>query len=192
MTRTEFFMCKMLCNDGPADVPEDAIRFYHRAGFNCSRWDSPARRYPGGEFKYGMGVATMDFECAPCITDALAERCKHRTWGYMANVDSLREAIAEECRNLKDPRIGFLTVTGVDTAPDLRNATVFFSVLGGPDEQKETGEALEAAASRIRAAVGEQVRLKYLPQLRFELDPSIAHGERIDAILRDIGDKDDA
>jgi cystathionine beta-lyase len=68
---------------------------YHRAGFNCSRWDSPAKRYPGGEFKYGMGVATMDFECAPCITDALAERCKHRTWGYMSSTDSLKEAIAE-------------------------------------------------------------------------------------------------
>jgi cystathionine beta-lyase len=68
---------------------------YNRGGHNCARWDGPAARYPNGEFKYGMGVATMDFECAPCITDALAERCKHRTWGYMANVDSLREAIAE-------------------------------------------------------------------------------------------------
>lgn len=68
---------------------------YDRAEQNCARWDSPARRYPGGEFKYGMGVATMDFECAPCITDALAERCKHRTWGYMSSTDSLKEAIAE-------------------------------------------------------------------------------------------------
>ncbi len=68
---------------------------YERAGWNCSRWDSPARRYPNGEFKYGMGVATMDFECAPCITEALAERCKHHTWGYMSSTDSLKEAIAE-------------------------------------------------------------------------------------------------
>lgn len=68
---------------------------YDRADQNCARWDSPAKKYPGGEFKYGMGVATMDFECAPCITDALAERCKHRTWGYMSSTDSLKEAIAQ-------------------------------------------------------------------------------------------------
>lgn len=68
---------------------------YDRAGQNCARWDSPAKRYPGGEFRYGMGVATMDFECAPCITDALAERCKHRTWGYMSSTDSLKESIAQ-------------------------------------------------------------------------------------------------
>ena len=67
---------------------------YNRAGTNCARWDSPAKQYPGGQFKYGMGVATMDFEAAPCITDALAERCKHRTWGYMSGTESLQEAIA--------------------------------------------------------------------------------------------------
>lgn len=67
---------------------------YERGGTNNARWDTPARRFPG-DFKYGMGVATMDFECAPCITEALAERCKHRTWGYMSSTDSLREAIAE-------------------------------------------------------------------------------------------------
>ena len=53
---------------------------YNRVGTNCSRWDSPARNYPGGEFKYGMGVASMDFECAPCITEALEERCQHHNW----------------------------------------------------------------------------------------------------------------
>lgn len=68
---------------------------YDREGHNCARWDTPAGKYPGGEFKYGMGVATMDFECAPCITEALAERCTHRTWGYMSSTESLREAIAE-------------------------------------------------------------------------------------------------
>lgn len=68
---------------------------YERGGWNCARWDGPTRRYPDGEFKYGMGVATMDFECPPCITEALAERCKHHTWGYMSSTISLREAIAE-------------------------------------------------------------------------------------------------
>ena len=98
----------------------------------------------------------------------------------------LREVIAEECRNLKDPRIGFLTVTGVSTAPDLRNASVYFTVLGDEQAEAETERALAGAASRIRAAIGEQVRLKYLPRLSFVPDPAVAHARRIEAILKDI------
>jgi cystathionine beta-lyase len=74
--------------------PYDFDRVYQRGGTNCSRWDSPAKKYPNGEFKYGMGVATTDFEVAPCITEALAERCKHHTWGYMSDKESLQQAIA--------------------------------------------------------------------------------------------------
>ena len=66
---------------------------YNRVGTNCSRWDSPARRYPEGVFKYGMGVASMDFECAPCITEALEERVKHHNWGYISTTEPLREGI---------------------------------------------------------------------------------------------------
>ena len=58
--------------------PFDFDEVYHRSGTNCSRWDTPASKYPNGEFKYGMGVATTDFQVAPCITEALAERCKHQ------------------------------------------------------------------------------------------------------------------
>ena len=68
---------------------------YNRVGTNCSRWDSPARNYPGGEFKYGMGVASMDFECAPCITEALEERCQHHNWGYLSTTEPLREGIVK-------------------------------------------------------------------------------------------------
>ncbi len=57
---------------------------YNRIGSNASRWDSPAREYPEGVFKYGMGIASMDFECAPCITEALQERVQHHSWGYMS------------------------------------------------------------------------------------------------------------
>ena len=98
----------------------------------------------------------------------------------------LQEAIAEECRNLKDPRIGFLTVTGVSSAPDLRNATVYYTVLGDEAAQREAANALEAASSRVRLAVGPQLRLKYLPHLQFAVDPSIEEGERIDRILQGI------
>ena len=66
---------------------------FNRVGSNCARWDTPARAFGTDKFKYGMGVATMDFEAAPCIGEAIAERCKHRNWGYMSSLDSLREAI---------------------------------------------------------------------------------------------------
>ncbi|MCY3540188.1 MAG: 30S ribosome-binding factor RbfA [Acidimicrobiia bacterium] len=96
----------------------------------------------------------------------------------------LREVIAEECRNLKDPRIGFLTVTGVSTSPDLRNAEVYYTVLGDDEAEASTAEALQSAAPRVRAAVGHQVRMKYLPRLRFVPDPAVAHARRIEEILR--------
>ena len=98
----------------------------------------------------------------------------------------LREVIAEECSNLKDPRIGFLTVTGVSTAPDLRAARVYYSVLGDDEVKDGTAEALEAASSRVRLAVGRQVRLKYLPHLTFEVDPAIAQGQRIEELLQSL------
>jgi len=66
---------------------------YNRFGSNCARWDTPARNFGTDKFKYGMGVATMDFEAAPCIGEALAERCKHHNWGYMSSLDSIKEAI---------------------------------------------------------------------------------------------------
>ncbi|MDP6413722.1 MAG: aminotransferase class I/II-fold pyridoxal phosphate-dependent enzyme [Gammaproteobacteria bacterium] len=68
---------------------------YNRVGSNCSRWDSPARRYPDGVFKYGMGVASMDFECAPCITEALTERVQHHNWGYLGSSQPLRDGIVK-------------------------------------------------------------------------------------------------
>lgn len=73
----------------------DFDKVYNRVGSNCSRWDSPPRRYPNGEFQYGMGVASMDFECAPCITEALQERVNHHSWGYLSTTDPLREEIVK-------------------------------------------------------------------------------------------------
>ncbi len=67
---------------------------YNRAGWNCARWDSPARQY-GDKFKFGMGIASMDFEAPPCITEALAERCQHHSWGYISSTESLRDAIVD-------------------------------------------------------------------------------------------------
>ena len=105
----------------------------------------------------------------------------------------LREVIADECSNLKDPRIGFLTITGVSTSVDLRNANVYYTVLGDEESETETARALEGASPRVRAAVGRQVRLKYLPKLRFLPDPAVRHARRIEDLLRQMDpDRDPA
>lgn len=95
----------------------------------------------------------------------------------------LHQVIAEEVERLKDPRLGLCSITGVRTAPDLRHATVYFSTLDLEDADR-TRQALEAAAPRLRRAIGAQVRMKYTPALTFELDEGVATGERIEAILR--------
>jgi ribosome-binding factor A len=100
----------------------------------------------------------------------------------------LREIIAEEIRKLKDPAIGFVTVTAVETAPDLRNAFVFYTVLGTDEEKAASAAALERASSHIRSQVGAQVRIKYTPALEFRVDSSLEEGLRMDAILRDISE----
>lgn len=102
----------------------------------------------------------------------------------------LLEAIAEEVADLKDPRIGFVTVTGVDTSPDLRNAIVFFSVLGTPEEQASTIEALGSAAPHVQSEVGRRIRLKYTPKLRFRVDESIEQGVHMSSLLRELAAED--
>ena len=103
----------------------------------------------------------------------------------------LREVLADEVATLKDPRIGFVTVTGVECSPDLRRATVFYSVLGTPDEKDATAEALAHAAPRLQSGLARQVRLKYTPRLEFRVDPAIEHGLRMSQVLADIaGDRE--
>lgn len=101
----------------------------------------------------------------------------------------LREVIAEGLGGLKDPGLGFVTITGVDTAPDLRSAVVYYSSLGTEEEQEETAEALDRATPRLQAQMAGQIRLKYTPQLRFAVDPSIEEGLRIDRILHEIAEE---
>jgi ribosome-binding factor A len=98
----------------------------------------------------------------------------------------LREVIAEAATELKDPGLGFLTITGVDTSPDLRTAVVYYSVLGTDDEVAETGAALERAAPHLQSIAGRQIRMKYTPRLSFRLDPSISEGLKIDRLLHEL------
>jgi ribosome-binding factor A len=97
--------------------------------------------------------------------------------------EEFREILAEAIHDLKDPRVGFVTVTGVKVSADLRVAWVYYSVLGDERAQASTRAALRSAAPHLRHELGRQVRLKVTPELRFELDDSIRTGERIDALL---------
>lgn len=99
--------------------------------------------------------------------------------------EAVREIVAAEVTGLKDPGLGFVTITGVDTAPDLRTARVFYSVLVEEDAEATAG-ALGRAAPRLQAAVAAGVKMKYTPRLRFLVDPSIEQGVRIERILQEI------
>lgn len=115
----------------------------------------------------------------------------------MRKVNELvREVVADAVQDLKDPRIGFLTITGAETSPDLRHAVVYYSVLGSDEEKKGTAVALKSAKSRIQSALGRETRLRYTPVLEFRVDPSIDEGLRIAQILADLensdGDNDDS
>jgi len=102
-----------------------------------------------------------------------------------------REILGEAIGELKDPRIGFATVTAVRISPDLRLARVFVSVFGSEDEQSETMAGLRSAAPHLRGEVGRQVRLKYLPELIFELDTGAQEAARLEGLLRKIHDEDE-
>ena len=94
------------------------------------------------------------------------------------------EALADEVERLSDPRLGFVTLTGVEVSPDLRHATVFYSVLGTDEQHEQTGVALRHAGAHLRGVLGRQVRLKYLPELTFREDPAIVQGQRVEEIIR--------
>ncbi len=97
-----------------------------------------------------------------------------------------REVLGETIQNLKDPRIGFATVTGVRMTTDLRHARVLVSVLGSPEEEEQTMAGLRSATPYIRSELGRQVRLKYLPERAFELDRRAQTAERVETLLREI------
>ena len=108
--------------------------------------------------------------------------------------ESLRQVLAEALLELKDPRIGIVTVTGVDTTPDLRHATVYVSVLGSDRKRRASLQGLEAAHGLLQGRLARQLRMKRTPQLSFEYDPSVERGVRmtrlIDELARDNHDRD--
>jgi ribosome-binding factor A len=99
---------------------------------------------------------------------------------------ALREVLSEAIGDLKDPRIGFVTVTGVEASPDLRHARVFVSVLGSSRTQEETLAGLQAAHGVLQARIGTELRLKRTPQLTFEYDPSVERGVRMTKLIDEL------
>jgi len=116
---------------------------------------------------------------------------------WMRNVTSYRmrrinEALKEIIgtaltQELKDPRIGFVTLTGVDTAPDLSHAKVFVSVYGKQIEKDSTMEGLRAARPYLQRLISDELHLKRTPTLEFVYDATVDYGMRIQAILKSSG-----
>jgi ribosome-binding factor A len=97
--------------------------------------------------------------------------------------EEFREILAEAIQELKDPRVGFVTVTAVKVSPDLHVAWVYYTVLGDEKAKAATRAALRSAVPHLRRELGRQIRLKVTPELRFEHDDLLETGERIDALL---------
>jgi ribosome-binding factor A len=89
-------------------------------------------------------------------------------------------------RELKDPRIGFLTVTAVDMSGDLQQAKVYISVLGSEEQKENSLKAIAKASGFIRSEVGKRIRLRHTPELVFKFDESIDYGSRIEKLLEDL------
>ena len=99
--------------------------------------------------------------------------------------EEFREILAEEIPRLKDPRVGFITVTHVDVPADLRKATVYYTVLGEERDHRATQAGLRSARTRLRAVLGQQVRLKFTPELEFREDEGLNQVERVAQLLRE-------
>ena len=106
--------------------------------------------------------------------------------------EALKQVLSETVSELKDPRIGFVTVTGVETSRDLRHARVYISVLGSRRKQEQTLDGLAAAHGVLQARVGSELRLKRTPQLAFEYDPSVERGVRMSRLIDELAPDDDA
>jgi ribosome-binding factor A len=100
--------------------------------------------------------------------------------------ESVLQVLAEAVPELKDPRIGLVTVTGVETSPDLRHARVFVSVLGSDRKREKTLRGLEAAHGLLQARLARELRMKRTPQLAFEYDPSVERGVRMTKLIDEL------
>jgi len=98
--------------------------------------------------------------------------------------EAVREVLSDALtKEVKDPRVGFVTVTAVETSPDLRHARVFVSVLGDDDERTASLDGLQSAHGFLQKRVGGELRLKHTPQLVFIEDETVRRADRIERLL---------
>lgn len=104
--------------------------------------------------------------------------------------DQIRAEVADMiARELHDPGLGFLTITRVQVSPDLQHARVYFTTLGDPAARRNTGRALERAASFLRRQLGRRLRLRRVPELEFVFDETIEQQDRIERLLQELHDE---
>ncbi|GEN55821.1 ribosome-binding factor A [Halolactibacillus alkaliphilus] len=94
-------------------------------------------------------------------------------------------------RKIKDPRVGFVTITDVEVTGDLQQATIYLTILGSEDEKEATLVGLTKAKGFIRSEIGHRIRLRKTPELFFEIDHTIETGNRIEKLIRDLHDSND-
>ena len=99
---------------------------------------------------------------------------------------AVREVLSEAVGELKDPRIGFVTVTGVETSADLRQAVVYVSVLGSERKRQQTIDGLQTAHGILQSRIARELRMKRTPQLTFEYDPSVERGVRMTKLIDEL------
>ena len=99
--------------------------------------------------------------------------------------EAVREVLSAHIKDLKDPRIGFVTVTAAETSPDLRHARVFFSVLGDESARKDALAGLRSASGFLQSKLGAELHMKRTPTLAFVYDESIDQGMRIEELLHE-------
>lgn len=116
------------------------------------------------------------------MTQKRPERVGHEIQAAIADLVTKGE--------LRDPRIGFITITGVKVSPDLRVAKVFYSVIGNEEQRKSTHAGLEAAKGFIRREVTSRVQLRVSPEIFFSFDESIGEGDKIERLLKQVKDKE--
>jgi ribosome-binding factor A len=105
--------------------------------------------------------------------------------------EAVREVLSEALPELKDPRIGFVTITGVETSPDLRHARVYVSVLGSERKRERSLAGLTAAHGPLQARLARELRLKRTPQLTFQYDPTVERGVRMTQLIDELAPDDD-
>ena len=106
--------------------------------------------------------------------------------------EEFREVLAEEIPQLKDPRVGFVTVTRVEVTPDLRKAIVYYTVMGQERDHRRTRAGLNSAKAHLRSVLGQQVRMKFTPDLEFEEDVGLEQVERVTELLKQISSSGDS